>query len=81
MMDIKQIAEDARRQVPNGFYRHYKGNRYQVLGTAIHSETLECMVIYRALYGTEETWVRPLSMWNEEVTVDGQTVRRFQREE
>ena len=79
-MDIKRIADEAREQVPVGFYRHYKGNRYEVLGTAIHSETLEPMVVYRALYGTMETWVRPLSMWNEEVTVDGKTVRRFQRE-
>ena len=80
-MDIKEIANAARREVPNGFYRHYKGNRYEVIGTAIHSETLEPMVIYRALYGTFETWVRPLSMWNELVSVDGKQVRRFEKEQ
>ena len=78
--DIKAIAKQAREQVPAGIYRHYKGNRYEVLGTAIHSETLEPMVIYRALYGTMETWVRPLAMWHENVHVDGKTVRRFERE-
>ena len=52
-----------------------------MIGTAIHSETLEPMVIYKALYGTMETWVRPLSMWHETVTVDGNTVRRFQLEQ
>ena len=80
-MDIKEIANAARNEVPTGFYRHYKGNRYEVIGTAIHSETLEPMVIYRALYGTFETWVRPLSMWNELVSVDGKQVRRFEKEQ
>ena len=78
---IVQRAEEARRQVPPGIYRHYKGKRYQVLCTAIHSETLEMMVVYKALYGTEETWVRPLSMWNEEVQVGDKCVRRFTPEE
>jgi hypothetical protein len=50
-----------------GIYRHYKGNLYQVLGMANHSETLEPMVVYRALYGKKELWVRPASMWNETV--------------
>ena len=81
MTDIKALAEEARKQVPCGIYRHYKGNRYEVIGTAIHSETLEPMGIYKALYGTMETWVRPLSMWHETVTVDGNTVRRFQLEQ
>lgn len=61
-----------------GKYRHYKGNEYQLLYIANHSETLEKMVVYRALYGDGEIWVRPLSMWDELVTVNGKTVKRFE---
>lgn len=60
-----------------GKYRHYKGKDYQVIGMATHSETLEPMVVYRALYGEYGLWVRPASMWNELVEVDGETVPRF----
>ena len=60
-----------------GRYRHFKGNEYEVLCVAKHSETQEVMVVYRALYGTGEVWVRPLSMWFETVTRDGVTVPRF----
>ena len=60
-----------------GRWRHFKGNEYQVLGLARHSETLEDMVVYRALYGDGGLWVRPASMWNEMVTRDGKTQRRF----
>ena len=60
-----------------GKYRHYKGNNYEVLGIALHSETLEKMVVYKALYGDKEIWVRPLSMWDEDVFVEGKTVKRF----
>lgn len=60
-----------------GKYRHYKGNLYEVLGVASHSETLEPMVVYRALYGQFGLWVRPASMWSELVEVDGRTVERF----
>ena len=60
-----------------GIYRHYKGNCYQYIGLAKHSETCEPMVIYRALYGDCDFWVRPLSMWNEEVDVNGKKVLRF----
>lgn len=60
-----------------GKYRHYKGNLYEVIGLANHSETLEKMVVYKALYGENEIWVRPASMWNEEVEKDGQTLKRF----
>ncbi len=63
-----------------GIYRHYKGNRYEVLYTARHSETLEEMVVYRALYGDGEVWVRPAGMWNELVTTDNGQVKRFERE-
>lgn len=61
-----------------GIYRHFKGNKYELLEIATHSETLEQMVIYRALYGEGGVWVRPLSMWNEQVEVDGAVVPRFQ---
>jgi len=63
---------------PLGVYRHYKGNHYEVLGFARHSETLEDMVIYKALYGERATWVRPLSMWDNPVEVNGKTVKRFE---
>lgn len=72
--------ESMRLRIPRGIYRHYKGNRYQVEGLALHSETLEPMVIYKALYGPGETWVRPAAMWNELVTVEGKRVLRFSRE-
>ena len=52
-------------EIKRGKYRHFKGNEYELLDIATHSETLEEMVIYRALYGAQGLWVRPLSMWNE----------------
>lgn len=60
-----------------GMYRHYKGNHYQVLYLAKHSETLEDMVVYQALYGERGIWVRPASMWNETVDYQGKQVKRF----
>lgn len=60
-----------------GKYRHYKGNYYELIGIARHSETLEDMVVYRALYGEMGLWVRPASMWSELVEVDGEKVERF----
>ena len=64
-------------EIKTGKYRHFKGNEYEVLYTARHSETLEEMVVYRALYGERGIWVRPASMWNELVERDGKTYRRF----
>lgn len=64
-----------------GIYRHFKGNRYEVIGTAKNSETLEEMVVYRALYGEGGLWVRPAAMWLETVERDGQTFQRFVLEE
>lgn len=61
-----------------GKYRHFKGNMYEVIGIAKHSETLEEMVVYRALYGDGELWVRPASMWNETVQRGGKTFKRFE---
>ena len=60
-----------------GKYRHFKGNEYEVIGIAKNSETLEETVVYRALYGGKELWVRPASMWNETVERDGKTYKRF----
>lgn len=62
-----------------GRYRHFKGKEYEVLCLATHSETMEKMVVYRALYGERGIWVRPASMWNEAVTRDGKAYRRFTR--
>ena len=61
-----------------GRYRHYKGNLYEVVGFATHSETLEEMVVYKPLDGSGKTWVRPLSMWDELVDLDGKRVKRFE---
>lgn len=60
-----------------GIYRHFKGNEYQLLYIAKHSETLEPMVVYRALYGEGGVWVRPVSMWTEHVERDGYSGPRF----
>ena len=64
-------------EIKLGRYRHFKGNEYEVLHVATHSETGEALVVYRALYGAGEVWVRPLSMWNETVEREGKSFRRF----
>ena len=61
-------------------YKHFKGNLYRVEDIAKHSETLEEMAVYKALYGDGDIWVRPYSMWNEEVLIDGKSVPRFKEE-
>ena len=66
------------KQIPLGIYRHYKGNEYEVIGFSKHSESLEDMVIYKALYGNGGIWVRPLSMWENPIEIDGDTVKRFE---
>lgn len=62
--------------IRKGIYKHYKGNRYEVIGTVTHSETLETLVLYKALK-TDQLWVRPLPMFEEEIEVDGRKVKRF----
>ena len=64
-------------EVKLGKYRHFKGMEYEVIGVAKHSETLEEMVVYRALYGEGGLWIRPVSMWNETVEREGKTFQRF----
>ncbi len=64
--------------VIGGIYRHYKGNNYKLLAIAKHSETLEEMAVYQALYGEMGIWVRPLVMFNEMIEKDGRLIRRFQ---
>lgn len=73
-------------ELPLGRYKHYKGHYYEVVGVARHSETLEELVVYRALYdsadfGANQLWVRPLAMFLETVVVNGATVPRFEHQE
>ena len=65
-------------EIKTGKYRHFKGNYYQVMGVARHSETVEEMVVYRALYGEHGLWVRPAAMWTETIDRDGYHGPRFQ---
>ncbi len=64
-------------EIRPGRYRHFKGKEYRVLGVARHSETLEPLVVYQALYGERGLWVRPAAMWNEQVEREGRTMSRF----
>ena len=60
-----------------GIYKHFKGNLYELIGIAKHSETLELMVVYRALYGEGGLWVRPADMWNQQVDSEDYHGPRF----
>ena len=64
-------------EIKLGKYRHFKGNEYEIIGIAKHSEDLSPMVVYRALYGEGGLWVRPVEMWNETIERDGKTFPRF----
>ena len=66
-------------KVKNGIYQHYKGNKYEVIGIAKHSETLEDLVVYRALYDNKisKLWVRPLKMFTETIEINGTEIERF----
>lgn len=70
--------EQVKNEIPLGRYRHFKGNEYQVLAIAKHTETGEIMVVYQALYGEHEVWVRPAKMWNEPAS-DGSGRKRFEK--
>ena len=67
-------------ETPQGLYRHYKGLMYEVVGTVRHSESLEPMTLYRALYGERGLWVRPAAMFSEVVVIDGVRQPRFARQ-
>ncbi len=69
--------EEAVEAIPAGRYHHFKGNEYEVVGIARHSETTEPMVVYRALYGDGGLWIRPADMWNEVIERDGKKMQRF----
>ena len=72
------MSQQSKNTVPQGIYRHYKGSLYQVMHTAQHSETEESLVVYRCLYGEYGVWVRPLAMFTETVSVEGQDIPRFE---
>ncbi len=78
-IDFLPTYEEAKEAIQPGRYRHFKGNEYEVLCIARHSETMEPMVVYRALYGEKEVWTRPAYMWNETMERDGKTFNRFER--
>lgn len=77
-MEAKNTDINERKIIPGKKYRHFKGKEYLVLYLAKHSETLEDMVVYQALYGEKGIWVRPLDMFMEKVEVDGKLVNRFE---
>lgn len=70
---------DAVKAIPLGKYRHFKGNEYEVIAIARHSEDESAMVVYKALYGDGGVWVRPAEMWNETIERDGKRFKRFER--
>lgn len=65
-------------KIKTGVYKHFKGQKYEVLGVARHSETLELLVVYKALYGEGDIWVRPIEMFADSKQYDGNTVPRFE---
>jgi len=67
----------SKQEIQPGTYRHYKGKDYQVIGTAQHSETLEILVVYTPLYNDSGLWLRPITMFTEEVSIDGELIPRF----
>ena len=68
-------------EIEKGIYKHFKGGMYEVIGVAKHSETLDEMVVYKALYGDGDIWVRPIEMFTELVNFGGEYVNRFQKVE
>ncbi len=73
----RTLFQEAIMELKPGKYRHFKGGEYELLDIASHSETLEPMVVYRALYGQQGLWVRPAAMWTEIVEKDGYHGPRF----
>lgn len=81
MFPARFFTEEETMEIKPGKYRHFKGNLYEVIGVASHSETLEEMVVYRALYGQGGLWVRPAAMWTEIADKDGYHGPRFTKVE
>ena len=83
MKQLKQQIDQLARmpcaptEIRLGRYRHYKDKEYEVIGIARHSETLEELVVYRALYGDHDLWVRPRNMFEESVVIEGRRIPRF----
>ena len=76
--EILPLLSTAAKSIATGsLYEHYKGHRYKILGVARHSETLEELIIYQALYGEGGIWVRPLAMFLETIIIDGKPMPRF----
>ncbi|MCB1118806.1 MAG: DUF1653 domain-containing protein [Chlamydiia bacterium] len=75
---MNEFSSEAQSVHVGGFYEHFKGLPYKVLAIARHSETLEELVIYQALYGEKGVWVRPVKMFTETITREGKTQPRFQ---
>ena len=78
MLAAHEIKKEYENRIKKGIYRHFKGNLYEVLDIAYHSEDMSAMVVYRALYGEHDVWVRAASMWEEYVQRDGVRVPRFE---
>ncbi|MBM3201690.1 MAG: DUF1653 domain-containing protein [Chlamydiae bacterium] len=76
---LRDFSNSARSIEIHAIYEHYKGMRYKVLGIARHSETLEELIVYQALYGAFDLWVRPLGMFLENVTIEGKLIARFKK--
>ena len=76
MEPLPPLTKEAK-SFKKGIYEHFKGMRYQVLDIARHSETLEEDVVYKQLYGTGDTWIRPLQMFIETVSISGKEIPRF----
>ena len=74
---MREISLNVYHDMTGKYYRHFKGNIYRVLHIAKHSETLEDIVVYQAMYGERGIWVRPKAMFEEVIERDGQTYRRF----
>lgn len=79
--ELKPFSERAKAFAPGQIYEHYKGKRYRIVSVARHSESLEETVVYEALYGDGDVWVRPIGMFFETVEYKGETLPRFKRVE